>query len=125
MQDNLSKEIQGTIYHLGEVETFNSGFQKRLLVIKAVGNNPEFPQLISCDFIKDKISILDQYAVGQEVKVKLNIQGREWRSPSGELRYFNTLQAWRIESAGEAAQTPPSDTQDRSTILTSSDGLPF
>ena len=122
---NLSIQITGKIHHIGETQVVSGTFQKRDLVVECVGDNPAYPQLISAQFVQDKTQLLDGYQVGQDVTLSIDLRGREWRAPSGELRYFNTLQAWRIESAGEAAQTPPSDTQDRSTILTSSDGLPF
>jgi hypothetical protein len=38
------------------------------------------------------------------VEVSFNLRGREWTSPTGDVKYFNTLEAWRIETA--QAPTP-------------------
>ena len=37
-----------------------------------------------------------------QIEVSFNIRGREWTSPQGEVKYFNTLEAWRIEKMGAA-----------------------
>jgi len=48
--------------------------------------------------------LLDAYHVGQDVRVSINIRGREWTSPQGEVKYFNSIQGWRIETL--AAEAP-------------------
>jgi len=45
---------------------------------------------------------MDAFQVGDEVKVMFNLRGREWTSPSGEVKYFNSLDAWRIERVAAA-----------------------
>jgi excinuclease ABC subunit C len=42
--------------------------------------------------------------VGENVKVSINLGGREWVNPQGETKYFNDIQGWRIEKLG--AETP-------------------
>ena len=41
--------------------------------------------------------MLDNLQIGQIVKVHFNLQGREWTSPQGEVKYFNTVVGWKIE----------------------------
>ena len=41
--------------------------------------------------------MLDTLQVGQRVNVHFNLQGREWISPQGEVKYFNTVVGWKIE----------------------------
>ncbi len=41
--------------------------------------------------------MLDNYNVNDELTVHFNLRGREWKSPQGEIKYFNTLEAWRLE----------------------------
>ena len=38
------------------------------------------------------------YQVGQDVKIGINLRGREWVNPEGETKYFNSIQGWRIET---------------------------
>jgi hypothetical protein len=37
--------------------------------------------------------------VGDEVRIEFSLRGREWRSPSGDVKYFNSLDVWKIEPA--------------------------
>ncbi len=41
------------------------------------------------------------YEVGDEVRVEFSLRGREWKSPKGETRYFNSLEVWSIDRAGD------------------------
>ena len=55
------------------------------------------------EFVQDKTDLLDAYKVGQPVKVSINLRGREWTNPQGEVKYFNSIQGWRIESLQPAS----------------------
>ena len=43
---------------------------------------------------------LDSVQPGENITVHFNLRGREWTSPQGEIKYFNTLEAWKIDKAG-------------------------
>ncbi len=89
-------ELQGKIKLIGETKTFgNNGFRKRELVLTT---QEQYPQSILVEFIQDKCDLLNNFAVGQDVKISINIRGREWTNPQGEVKYFNSIQGWRIES---------------------------
>ncbi|PKP14957.1 MAG: hypothetical protein CVU07_12235, partial [Bacteroidetes bacterium HGW-Bacteroidetes-23] len=65
---------------------------------------------IIMEFTQDKCDLLNSYKVGEGVKVSINIRGREWVSPQGETKYFNSIQGWRIErlqAEAPATQMPP------------------
>src|SRR5690554_4130490 len=95
-------ELKGTIKVIGETQSFGSnGFTKRDVVITT---EEQYPQDILVVFMKDKCPVLDNYIVGQSVKVGINIQGREWSSPMGEIKYFNTLVGWKINLALDSFQ---------------------
>jgi uncharacterized protein Veg len=99
-------EIQGTIKQIGETQTFGSnGFRKREVVITT---NEQYPQFLLVEFIQDKTDLLNSYKPGQEVKISINLRGREWVNPQGETKYFNSIQGWRIESIDTStAGMPP------------------
>lgn len=99
-------EIQGTIKLIGETQTIgNNGFVKREIVITT---DEQYPQHILIEFVKDKTELLNAYQVGQTVKVSINLRGREWISPQGETKYFNSLHGWRIEGLqGEVNDDAP------------------
>ncbi|MBO3117866.1 DUF3127 domain-containing protein [Winogradskyella sp. DF17] len=89
-------EVQGRIKVIGETQTFGSnGFRKREVVVTT---EEQYPQHISIEFIQDKTDLLNSYQVGQQVKVGINLRGREWVNPQGETKYFNSVQGWRIEA---------------------------
>lgn len=88
-------DITGKIKLINETKEYGSnGFRKRELVITT---EEQYPQDLSVEFIQDKCDILNSYNVGDSVKVDINLRGREWQSPQGEIKYFNSIQGWRIE----------------------------
>jgi hypothetical protein len=50
---------------------------------------------------------IKRFEVGQEVIVHFNLQGREWEDKNGQIKYFNSLNAWKIE---DTKAEPPKDT---------------
>lgn len=98
-------ELQGTIKRIGELETFASGFQKKELVLLT---EEQYPQPISIELLSEKTDIADKFKVGDKVKVGINIRGREWTSPQGEVKYFNSITGWRIDSLNEPNNTTQS-----------------
>ena len=96
-------QIQGKIKVKGETLEYGSnGFLKREVVITT--SDEKYPQHILIEFVQDKTSLVDAYDVGDEIKVYINIQGREWVSPKGETKYFNSLQGWKIEGVTQSKQ---------------------
>lgn len=66
----------------------------------------QYPQPINIEFTQDKISLLDALSEGDEVRVSINIRGREWTSPQGEVKYFNSITGWRLEKTGSQGADP-------------------
>lgn len=94
-------EVIGKVKLIGDVQTFGAnGFQKRELVVTT---DDQYPQMIMIEFVQDKCDLLNNYSVGQDVKVAINLRGREWINPQGEAKYFNSIQGWRIENLSQAA----------------------
>lgn len=92
-------EIQGAVHLIGEtLEVGTNGFTKRLIVIET---DEQYKQQIPVDFVKDKTSILDNYKVGDNVKVSINIRGNEYNG-----KYYVNLQGWRIEKVQTAPNVP-------------------
>jgi uncharacterized protein Veg len=88
-------EVEGIIKLVGETQTFGgNGFRKRELVVTT---DETYPQHIMIEFQQDKVDLIDNYKVGQQVKVSINLRGREWVSPQGETKYFNSIVGWRVE----------------------------
>ena len=89
-------EVTGKIKLIDETKTYgNNGFRKREVVITT---EEQYPQQILIEFIQDKCELLNTYQVGQNVKIGINLRGREWTNPEGETKYFNSIQGWRIDA---------------------------
>tara|TARA_R110000764_G_scaffold179285_2_gene265363 strand:+ start:471 stop:746 length:276 start_codon:yes stop_codon:yes gene_type:complete len=89
-------ELLGIIKVLGSTQEFGAkGFKKRELVLTTT---EDYPQMLMVEFTQDKCDLLNNYAVGQNVKVSINLRGREWINPQGEAKYFNSFQGWKIDN---------------------------
>lgn len=98
-------EVQGKVKMVGETQTFGSnGFRKRELVVTT---EEQYPQHILIEFVQDKTDLLNNFQVGQGVKVSINLRGREWVNPQGETKYFNSVQGWRIENLAATGENMP------------------
>lgn len=117
-------EVLGKIKLISETQTFGSnGFRKRELVVTT---NEQYPQHILIEFVQDKTDILDKYKVGQDVKVSINLRGREWINPQGEAKYFNSIQGWRIENLETSSNIPEPESVGAKVVDDSEpDDLPF
>ena len=91
----MSLQLKGTIKLIGEKQVFDSGFQKVEFVLTT--NDEKYPQDVKFEIVQDKVDDFLKYnKVGSVVDVDYNIRGREWISPEGEAKYFNTLSAWKV-----------------------------
>ncbi|HIB46941.1 MAG TPA: DUF3127 domain-containing protein [Flavobacteriaceae bacterium] len=123
-------EVQGKIKMIDETKTYgNNGFRKRELVVTT---EEQYPQHIMIEFVQDKTDLLNSYQVGQNVKVSINLRGREWVNPQGETKYFNSIQGWRIENVDQSVSSnmppmPPEDAFEPASNLNEDDhdDLPF
>ena len=101
-------EVTGKVKVVGAEQQVSPTFKKRELVVTT---DEQYPQTIMIEFVQDKSDLLNTVAVGENVKVSINLGGREWVNPQGETKYFNSIQGWRIEKvqaeAPSAPQMPP------------------
>lgn len=91
-------EVTGILKAKFDTQKVSDRFQKREFVLTTESTTP-YPQHVSFQLSQDKCSEIDAHNVGDEIRVQFNLQGREWNGPQG-LKYFNTLDAWKIQKAG-------------------------
>jgi hypothetical protein len=89
-------ELSGKIKEIKKQEERGT-FKFRNLILTT---QEQYPQTIEIQFVQDKCGILDSYVAGDTVKVGINIRGREWSDPQGVVKYFNTIQGWKINKEG-------------------------
>ncbi|HWS60062.1 MAG TPA: DUF3127 domain-containing protein [Flavobacterium sp.] len=92
-------EVLGKIKVISAEQQISPTFRKRELVVTT---DEQYPQSIMIEFTQDKSDLLNNFSVGENVKVSINLGGREWVNPQGETKYFNSIKGWRIEKLGEA-----------------------
>ena len=97
-------EVKGIIKLIRKTQAVTDTFKKRELVVTT---EEQYPQDILLEFTQDKTETLNQYKVGDKVIIGINLRGREWTSPQGEVKYFNTVQGWKTESVETSSKVPP------------------
>jgi hypothetical protein len=104
-------EVIGKIKVISAEQQISATFRKKELVVTT---DEQYPQSIMIEFVQDKSDLLNNYSVGENVKVSINLGGREWVNQQGETKYFNSIKGWRIEKLGDAStvvQMPPVETK--------------
>lgn len=121
--------ISGKVKLINETKEYGSnGFRKREIVLTT---QEQYPQNILVEFIQDRTDLLDAYNIGDFVKIDINLRGREWTNDKGEVKYFNSIQGWRIEKVEDEfeSQLPPLPTKEDLNISDNTpsepDDLPF
>jgi len=125
-------EVTGILKVKFDTQKVSDRFSKREFVLTTEATSP-YPQHVSFQLTQDKCNLLDQYNVGDEMKIQFNLRGREWNGPQG-IKYFNTLEAWRIEKmsggvSNQNSQAQSNNSETASPVFTSNindnDDLPF
>ncbi len=100
----MAYELTGKVKLVQDAKVISDKFTVREFVVTV--EDGKYPQDIALQVVNDKVSLLDSLQEGQEVTVNFDIRGREYNG-----RYFNNLQAWKIDS-GEAAAAPAAPAGD-------------
>jgi len=110
-------ELEGLVHLIGEEQVVGSAgtFKKRTIVI---ATKEQYVQYVPIDFVQDKCSILDKYAIGQDVKISVNVRGNEYQG-----KYYVSLNGWKIESLGDAPELAPK--QPAGQVPDAVDDMPF
>lgn len=93
----MAFDTVGRLHVVNDTKQVSERFTKREFVVEIADG--KYPQFVLFQLTGDRCSQLDGHQVGDNVQVTFNVRGREWRSPQGETKYFNSLDVWKIESA--------------------------
>ncbi len=96
----MSLQVKGKLKVKGSEQAVSDRFRKREFVL--TDDSSQYPQHISFQLTQDKCALLDAFNIGDEMTVSFNLRGREWTSPKGEVKYFNSLEAWRLEKGASS-----------------------
>jgi hypothetical protein len=129
-------EATGKLHTIFETKQVSERFSKREFVVE-MADNPKYPQMVLFQLTGDRCAQLDGFSVGDQIAIEFSLRGREWKSPSGEVKYFNSLDCWKVEPArGHASRgrrggmqddvPPPRDFEPRPSDLgQGNDDIPF
>ena len=92
--------IKGKLVEIFDTVQITETFKKREFIIQD-NKNPEYPEFVKVELIQDKVSLLDDLNVGDKINVLINIKGRKWEDKEGNIKYFNSIQGWKIETENE------------------------
>jgi hypothetical protein len=87
--------ITGTLKAKYAEQQVSERFRKRDFVL--TDNSSQYPQYITFQLVQDRCSLVEPFREGDEIRVFFNLRGREWKAPAGDVKYFNTIEAWKIE----------------------------
>jgi single-strand DNA-binding protein len=98
----MAMEVTGKLRAIFDTKQVSERFTKREFVLELTDG--KYPQSVLFQLTGDRCSAVDQFRVGDEVRLEFNLRGREWKSPQGDVKYFNSLDVWRIEGARESGR---------------------
>ena len=91
----MENKLTGSLIVKNETIQITEKFAKREFVLETSAEM--YPQKVLLQLTQDNVNLLDAFNVGDKLEVFINIRGREWAKPeTGEIKYFNSLEVWRI-----------------------------
>jgi len=117
--------LKGVIKVIGDTTQVSDSFKKREFVV--TDTKGQYEQHIQLQLVQDRCDIIDKFKVGEQVEVTFFINGKEWTSPKdGSVRYFNSLDAWKVDYTGEHANAIQGEKHQAQTFVADQDDdLPF
>ncbi|XVC35119.1 MAG: DUF3127 domain-containing protein [Candidatus Karelsulcia muelleri] len=116
-------EILGILKQIFEIKHFKNGFKKREILVLT---EEQYPQKLLIELIQSKVNLIENCSLEERIKIFINLKGREWITPTGEKKYFNSIQGWKIEKPIEPVNKhSSSSSSSSSTNIDEFDELPF
>lgn len=117
--------IKGKLLEVFDTVQVTDSFRKREFVVEYV-ENPQYPEFVKFELTQDRCDLVNAFKPGEEIEVWFNLRGRKWTDPKGEVKYFNSLQAWRIQqSTQEQGPSTPPEQKEPGWLGGEEDDLPF
>ena len=126
----MSLKTYGTIHKINPIEQVTEKFKKREFVLE-ISNDGAYVQKVLFTATRDNVEFLDTFKTGDIVDVEFDVKGREWTSPTGDIKFFNTLELINITLfTNNQTQQTVSDSSLRTVVVSENskeedDDLPF
>jgi hypothetical protein len=99
--------VKGKVKVIFDEQVISEKFKKREFVV--IDDSSQYPQELLIQTTQDKTSLLDELSEGQYVDVSINLRGRMWTNKEGVDKYFNTIEAWKIDFVKQEQEEPKDD----------------
>ncbi|MGD8323538.1 MAG: DUF3127 domain-containing protein [Gammaproteobacteria bacterium] len=122
-------EATGEIRAIMDEQQVTDSFRKREFALEI--DDGRYSQTVKFQLVQDKTELLDDFEVGEKVRVHFNLRGREYtRKSDGATDYWTNLECWRLEKAdgagGSADQTESGPAESDSGFFDGDDDdIPF
>ena len=107
----MAYDVTGRLHEIFDEQQVSEKFRKREFVLEV--QDGQYPQHIKFQLTQDKVSLVESFKMGDEVKVTFDLRGRGFNK-NGQMLYFTNLEAWKIEpgsaanyGAGQQQQAAP------------------
>lgn len=97
----MALEVTGKLIVKQPTQQIKENFSKREFVIEIsqqTNTGMTFTNFASFQLVNNACAMIDQFQLGQDVKVSFDIRGNKWEK-DGQVRYITNLNAWRVEPA--------------------------
>lgn len=100
----MSFEITGKLIQVSPTQQVSERFKKREFVLEIAEeiNGNVYTNYAKMQLVQNKCEIIDNYKMGDAIKVSFNIKGNKWER-DGNVNYITNLDAWRVEAAGQGS----------------------
>ncbi len=102
----MGLDASGKLHVISDAQQVTERFRKREFVVE-LNDNPRYPQFVQFQLTGERCESLDGLNVGDEVRVEFSLRGREWTNPQGQMKYFNSLDVWRVDRIGASSGAGP------------------
>lgn len=119
--------VTGKIYQIQDIQKINDTFSKREFVLELTNDDQVYVQKVSFSLLRDKVNLVDGFEKGDEVEVNFYLNGRDWTSPSGEIKFFNSLNVEdvrRLNNQNNNINNANNDSLNQ-VVASDDDDLPF
>lgn len=105
-------QTSGKILLIKPTQNISEKFRKREFVLQIV-EDERHPQPVLFELHQERCKLLDKFKEGDYLAVFFNLKGRTWDSPSGEKKYFNTLNVWKLHKIEKLSPNRPKQTNNQ------------
>jgi len=100
----MNLELEGIIKEIGGLQEFNEGSFKKKTILLTIEPG-DFEQHIPIDASQKNLAIFDAMAVGDKVRVSINLRSNEYQG-----KHYPSINAWKVSIVEKGTGIPDSPT---------------